>query len=463
MDDYVLANRDLSAGFFETQAESYLHWSGRYFATAVSRLNPLLQGNFAAYKLYSFSALLLLITATLFFFHSLFGQLFSIKKIVSFSLFVITVYLLQLPDIAQGLYWFSSYMIYLGAIIYTLVFFGILLKLPHVRKKGARTFLQVAGFVLVIAIVGSNELSMIVLNATLLLILITEWQLYKKLLHYQVCLFLLSLLLGLVVVLAPGNYERMSSQASPGNVLFSFAGAGAMLVLNFMNWGFTMLLVSLIYILIWAAKFNNYSIRSDIFKASVPLSVAWYLGTIFILHFVFIYSTGQRAGSRVENVVYFLFVFGWLYLLQVGLNKYGQKLLPASNTGLNSFAFSLTIMFAILVLSLESNITTAYLDLFSGKAARFDQELKARYQFLRTSNCSTCPITPVTTLPKSLYIFSELRTDEVVEMGVNKEFATYWGKSNTYLTGPTPEVKDNFATLKDVGRRIQRQLFGMQE
>ncbi len=460
MDDFAYATRDMNTGFFAAQAKIYLTWSGRYFGTAMSRLNPIMEQDFVRYKVYAFVLILLFISATLFLFHSLLGQL-RFRHKAALSLLVFSVYLMQLPDIAQGFYWLMAYMAHLSAVIYTLVLLGVLLQLESAPSNTAKRLLQALGLLLVFAIVGSNEMSLIMLNAMLLLLLLTQWQLHKKLSAYHVCLFLVAFALGLVVVLAPGNYARMAGQVKSGSLLFSVAGAGMLTFFSFVKWGFVLLLMSLIYLFTWAPSVYHHTKEKGLFKASIPLAPAWYLLTVFVMHFIHLYATGFRAGSRVENVMYAFFLFGWLHLLQVIINRYGDRLLHVIPAKPGAVATVLMAMFTIQTFSLESNVTTAYLDIVSGRAATFDQELNARYRYLKKTDCSPCPITPVSVLPKSLYIFSALRPDEVEEMGINNDYAAFWGKSATYLTGPTPAIQNNLTTLKDIGKKLQKQLFNI--
>lgn len=462
-DDFGFATRDVCKDFLTAQADLYRYWSGRYFGTASSRINPIINYNFTAYKIYSFVVIVIYITAFIFFFRSILSKILSFKNILAISLLVVVVLLVTMPDIAQGLYWFSGYITYLGASIYTLFLFGILVILSNSRSEPSAAILKSISFVLVFAIAGSNELSMIILNATLQLLLIAQWQLKKRVTAFHLSLFVFALLLGLVVVLAPGNFVRMDGQEKAGNLLFALGGAGLLTFLSLLKWGFLMLIFSLLYLLLWARPVYTYTKDNAIFSAPVTLTIIWYLSTNFVMHFLFTYATGFRASTRVENVIHFFFIFGWFYLLQVIVNKYGHLIFRAIPAGSPLVTSILAAMFTLQTFSLESNVTTAYLDLISGRAATFNRELNARYRYLKTSDCTSCPITPVTELPKSLYIFNELRPDEVAEMGITDDFAVYWGKQETYLTGPTPAVPDNLTILKNIGKRLQTDLFAIEE
>ena len=52
-DDYNYALRDSSTNFIYAGIDTYLNFSGRYFATFISRLNPLIYHSLEAYKIYT--------------------------------------------------------------------------------------------------------------------------------------------------------------------------------------------------------------------------------------------------------------------------------------------------------------------------------------------------------------------------------------------------------------------------
>ncbi len=464
MDDYTFAVRDRELGFIEAQVQFYFNWSGRYFGTAIVRLNPLVQYEFETYKIYSFAVLILFIVAVTSFFHGLLKAYFPIRTILALAALFIAILLVQMPDIAQGIYWFSAYMTYFLPNIFILFFFTILLKEKKLNRSTIGTILKIIALFLIVAIIGSNELSLLILMSSLLLMLLTAWSNQNRQLpRYILFFFLFGFALSLIVVLAPGNYVRMAGQEKSSHLLYSLAGSILLTLSSFLKWGLLLLLSSLLYTYMWGLQLAKKTKDSPIFKCSLPLAFLWYLSTLFTMQFIFLWSTGFRAGTRVENVIHFFFVFGWFYVLQLILNKYASNQTESSTIGFATYPVVLLAMFAMLVFNLESNATTAYLDLLSGRAALFDRELSTRYEYLKTSSCTSCPITPVTALPKSLYIFSNLRPDEVEEIGINNEFAAYWGKSNTYLTGPTPIIPDNISILKRIGKDLRAHYFGIEE
>lgn len=464
MDDYTFAIRDREIDFLDAQVQFYLNWSGRYFSTLTGRLNPLIHFDFVVYKLYSFAVLLLFLIAVIVFFYSLLKSYLPKKSILALAALILTILLVQMPDVAQGIYWFSAYMAYLVPNILILFLLTLLLWMRPFQDNISGKILKCIGLLLIVAIVGSNELSLLILMSSLLLILLTAWSnRNRQLPRYILFFFLFGFVLSLIVVLAPGNYVRMDGQEKSAHLLYSLAGSTFLTLSSFLKWGFLLLLSSLLYTYLWGLQLAKKTKDSIIFKCSLPLAFLWYLSTIFTMQFIFIWSTGFRAGTRVENVIHFFFVFGWFYILQLILNKYTSMHSGSSIIGSATYPLVLIAMFGMLVFNLESNATTAYLDLLSGKAAMFDKELNTRYEYLKTSSCTSCPINPVTALPKSLYIFSNLRPDEVEEIGINNEFAAYWGKRNTNLTGPTPTIPDNITILKRMGKDLRSHYFGIDE
>lgn len=53
-DDYTYAIRNQDTNLLTTILNTYKHWSGRYFATAISEINPLIYNSLTAYKYISY-------------------------------------------------------------------------------------------------------------------------------------------------------------------------------------------------------------------------------------------------------------------------------------------------------------------------------------------------------------------------------------------------------------------------
>ncbi|WP_299822945.1 DUF6056 family protein [uncultured Pontibacter sp.] len=454
-DDYQFALRDLKYSFWETQVAVYNNWSGRFFATAVSRINPLIYHSLAAYKALS-AALLAIMLATLFFtVKTVYKDYCSKSELGAMCLLFISMYLVQMPDIAQGLYWFSSYAAYQFANILTLLLCICLYYLLHDNRKQLKLIYGALAAILGVAVIGLNEMSMVGTVMLLAFILYTTWRKGSPTRFYLLILLLIYVVAGLTVALAPGNYARMHTQANPSNLVISLAGALGFTLMAFYKWGSILAVASIVYTLMWGIPIAKDKGKNGVFDADYRAALCCYIVSVAGMYFVFSWATGARAGTRVENVIYFYFILGWFYVLQLILNKYFSDK-SVKIDALGQFIMIPSVFALVLsVIHINSNVTTAYLDLIAGNARTFDEELTKRYSYISGSSSDTCVVPALTVLPKSLYIWHMLPKSEVEEMGVNGSFATYWGKENIRINGLLPAPKDNVELLKEIGKRVQ--------
>ncbi|WP_242929513.1 hypothetical protein [Pontibacter vulgaris] len=190
-----------------------------------------------------------------------------------------------------------------------------------------------------------------------------------------------------------------------------------------------------------------------IFEIPIWLSLTCFFTTLFLMNFAYTWSVGGVPKPNVENVIYFYFLLGWFFNLHVILNKLPTTIQIAPNP---LFTVSIIVLFIRLVLDINNNISTAYLDLISGKAARHNNELNKRYVFLNQSNCKICVVKPLTDMPRSLYIYDLTAKLEERDLPINSAPTKYWHKKRILLSSPSPKpIYNNQETLHSIGRDIK--------
>ena len=456
-DDYHLAIRDAGNGFWQTQVNIFNKWSGRYAATAVAQINPLLYRSFVAYKLYSF-ALILLLAGTIFFtIYTLFKPYLGKYDVAVLSSILLVTYLAQMPDVAQGLYWFSGYMTYQLANILTLLFILCLYKLANSKADSQVKLFTLLAMFSGATVIGLNEMSLVGIMVLLGLVILHNLSSSTKYTKHFILIGIVCLLACLLVVFAPGSYERMHTQPDSSNVAISVMAALGFTAIAFYKWGGMLTVVSILYALFWGIPLAQKRREQNTPLAiDFRISIVGYLIAIASMYFVYAWATGARAGSRAENVIYFFFILGWFFNLQLLLDKYWSERPKQQVSQQVQFILpAVAFLFLLSVIQLNSNITTAYLDLMSGDAEKFDEEMNRRYAILKNSSCEPCAVPTLTVLPKSLYIWHMLPKTEVEEMGVNRKFKDYWGKNMIHLNGPIPDSKTNINLVKEIGKNMK--------
>jgi hypothetical protein len=420
-DDFWLTNIVREKGIWQAQWEIRQTWSGRYTSMFLTSINPLVFGSFTAYKALAFLLLGLLGLAVGYFVDALLGRSLPWQQVVLLSLAFLALYLGFMPTVAQVVYWMSGSLTYQVAHIALLWLFGRQLRSAPAAAFSSPRLLTDGLSVLFIA--GLNETAMALLFYLLAGLLLLSWWATRQFNKALLALLILTAVGVAFVALAPGNATRSAAYPQQGQVFFSLAYAGAVALNNSFNW--------LIFgpVLLFTALFIPFAYRVPAWPRSwqkIHPLFTWlfFYGALVCCFFVSYYSKGDHAPPRVQNTIYLVFLTGWF-----GNIFHTVKFLAAKDRVLPAwpgYAVGLLWLLGLVWLwqSPRSHIGTAWSDLVSGRAARYDQEMKARYAFLQNSDCQVCPIPEVKNIPATIF-FEEIPADTTWK---NRYFSQYFGK-----------------------------------
>lgn len=455
-DDYSFAVRDRQLDYLTVLQQYYLNWTGRYFSTiTIFRINPIIDGWLVTYKIYS-ALLLFLFCGTLYFILRTFTkQAFTRTQTLAIGSMIFTLYLLQVPSISEGFYFFSTYATYQLPNIMALLLLVFLYHSFRSESRLARQMYIGLAAILCIAMIGSNEMALISTFTTISFITAFNFK-NKEYRAHLLFLLILCVVCCSVAVLAPGNFVRKTDHPNSGRFVWSAVYAAFMTALSFYRWLLPILAASVIYILYFAFPLARTLKYKSLFDVKLSWVILYFLLTVFLMNFAFSWATGERATPRLENVIYFFFLIGWFYTLQVAIGKYEAAFTQERSVAKMIPAFTLLI-FALSLFHIDNNISTAYTDLLTGKAHAYDRALKHRYKTLASSACATCNVSPLPAIPKSIYFSDIIARGEqplngVDMIWVNRGFAAYFRKKEVYLTAPNPPVQDNLTTLRNAGK-----------
>ena len=449
-DDFDFAIRDTSLSFFKAQVIYYFNWSGRYFGTAIVRANPLALGLFEAYKLYATVLLVLLAGSVYTIVYTITKRLWNKMHVLAFAATLLALYLLNIPSPTEGFYFFSTYATYQLPNIMLLIMLVLVYRFFDADRKTVKIIYIGAASILCFAVIGSNEMSVVITFTSVFFIAAHNLK-NTEARPYLLFLFFICVVACMVAVFAPGNYNRMSEHENASRFVWSTVYSAFLTSLTFYRWLAPVLSVSILYILYFSLPHKNQFKQLRLFNVDLRLAILYYLATLFLMYFVFAWSTGERATPRVENVICFFFLFGWFYVLQVAVNRYSH-LLKAEELLSPVIPAIALLLFLLQILSVENNISTSYVDLLSGKAAAFDEALQKRYALLSASEKDTHVVSPLPAVPKSIFFADILPGKENIGHDLNKGFAEFWDKRAIYLRSPNPEIKDNLTTLREFGK-----------
>jgi hypothetical protein len=248
-------------------------------------------------------------------------------------------------------------------------------------------------------------------------------------------LFIVSLIASLLVICSPGNEVRAASFPERHQLLHSLLYSIAQSLRFLALWicDIPLLIASFLYIAFekcFLFKHKLY-ISPIILISLLPL-------VIFISAFPAYWSTGILGQHRTLNVGYFFFLLLWFINLSAWSEYFKNKkfIAIASNFSAKYFIVLFTLMIFFTFVTRNGN--TALNDLFSGKAKKFDTEMKHRYAFLKAAHIRSeknCLLDSLINKPASVFVL-DISNDKNDWM--NRGMAAYFGVNKVALKKVAP-------------------------
>lgn len=404
-DDYCFAVRAQEFGYLGGMRNVYETFNGRYFSTALLTLSPVTFGNFAGYKavallfiLLTFISIFCLLDALLV------SQVSRLDKLVA-ALFLTALYSNQMPDVTEGYYWAAGTLTYHAGCLLSLLFFALAARLHRQTKGARRLLLTLLCCVLAVLVVGSTEAVMIIF--ILLLSLITakafreRWETRRAWLSFS----LVAVACAVVVVAAPGNAVRAGKFPDNYKVFYSAAMSLVQEARFLLIWlsNSSFVLSTILFIPV-AFKLAG---RVDVLKRLYvhPLvSSLILLAVVFLGFFLPYLSTGMLGQHRTVNLVYLYFLVGW-FINILFWAEYLKERRGFAGASLPPYVYAVGVPLLILGLLFSNNTREAVADLATGRAARYDLEVKKRRaqleQCARAGRMSECQPAAIVDLPRT--------------------------------------------------------------
>jgi len=453
-DDYGIAVKYSEYPLNYIFKDTYLKWSGRYFAILISALDPL---NNKDYDLYKVVPVILIIAfvITLFFALTEFAKHYlTLKQRLAFTSLLVYLYLSATPSSSEAFYWFPSACIYHLSNILCLFLLIQLNRLQKSVTNTAKFFHLLFAALSAILIIGSNEISMFISLFTILLYSVHS---FKKKRNIQWFVILISIVLTASVfsVFAPGNFQRLQFvQLFTQSTLWTITGAAGITFFYIFQWLVLILISTIVYIGFLGIPIANkcHSVGNSFqFKRMVLL----FMGLIVFLQLFTLWFAGGSNLGRIENVVYFLFLIGYFFCLQLYLNQLSSERI--SNISSNRFLIAIGVVaFIISAFDLNNNITTAYIDLISGKAKRYNEELIERDTLVSNCKTDTCFVPALINVPKTIF-FTDIKApnEDDLDLWINQDYSAFMHRNYILSLSPRPSIKTNIETIKEMGKSIR--------
>jgi len=460
-DDYYSAVRDAHTGFIPALKDIYLHWSGRYFAVLISRINPLLFHSAAAYKWYAVVLIVLFITALLLLIKQVAGKYLATKQVAALTAVITAIYFAALPSAPEGFYWFSGAWVYqLANILFMLLLF-FLLRLKNAVLLSIRLFYCISACICAMCIVGCNEISLIITCLCVTFFTVYQHTRHKPDYGYFIAITAVCYMAAAIAAFAPGNFERLNHQQEySGSLLWTFAGGAAIAGIYTFQWLLQVVIATLIYIPLWGNTLaENVAGKQGWGDVNLKRTVIFFIASLVIVQLFTVWAAGGSNIGRIENVIYLFFILGYFFILQVYLVQRAIKTGGEAVT-INPVLRNLAIgLFIIALFNINNNISTAWLDVVSGKAKKYNQQLDERAVMASHCTQDTCIVPPLTTIPKTIFFTDIKSTTDSIDLWMNQAYSTYFGHGYIVTSAPSPQPGENMETLKNLGREMRENVF----
>jgi hypothetical protein len=476
-DDYVAAVWTRTLGVLGATIRWYDSWSARYTAVAAmsSILNPLVLGSVGAYKLMVAITILLLILSLYVFLTAFTSHMVGRRDVLVITLFMVALYLLQMPDIAESLYWMACAVCYQYAIILLLLQSALMIRLSRVTTTGQRVLVLLTTMLVVFLTAGTNELAM-VLQCEIIVLWIVFGARHQtqaaparqpsgkgrrpgrprqpepprraeRLRHeprrwpYREAALLLgaSLIACAIVLLAPGTRVRNSygHHDLPSTLHSVFATGWHYIV----HWLTATPVIPLALLFLRAAS-TRITIRLP-FSIHPGASLLVFLATYFGM-FVPSFYGANKLETHTVSIIYFVFLLGVFVntciVVQYLRGRAGGRVpypIPDRVVQGRMVPAALWGITLVLALAPASNLRTAYADLLSGSAYHYDRQQEERYALIRECRSLQCDVPALRDRPRSIFWFEnavdEARDDPFFLRYKDNSFAAYFGKRRIRL------------------------------
>jgi len=407
-DDFEYSEIAYKNGFFHSQYIWYETWSGRYFSTAVlSSINPLLFRSIFGYKIITALIILLFIVSVYYLVSEIASDNINLKQKLICTLSFCYLFVYGLPASDLALFWLASTVIYQLANIMMIFLTALFIRFIKNRNVSIGKGLMISICLLIFAIEGSNEVSMLTTTIFFAVVFAGNLILTRKFDKYLFMFASAAVISFLLVYLAPGNDYRLTTNPDSHQLFFSLKNSTIDLIkfiiyriYNLPLLIFTVLFISFYY------KIVSFKKSADIKVIINPFhSIILYLFILFSGIFVSYWSLGTSTPYRTLNVIFFIFLLGWFLNIMIIINYlYAKKKIKLDF--IPGYAYVLLCLAVLFSFMKETgSVKEAYKDLISGKAQKFNAQLNARYSSINSSKTDTVKVDSLSNIPRSFFYY----------------------------------------------------------
>ncbi|MBK8226660.1 MAG: hypothetical protein IPK70_05740 [Flavobacteriales bacterium] len=405
-DDFSYAAIGMRTDLLPRLGDEYLNWNGRWCSNPFMLRGPLVLGTGAGLWLYRCVPLLLMLGAWAGARRLLraVAPLLHSRDAALGSGFFLLLFLQLMPDLSEGVYWYTGAVSYLlpGALLLWLTALHAEAWSNDWRFSWPRAWCI---GLLSAAIAGFNELHMMLVVAAHSVLFALHWRKYRRTHGPMLLITALTLASGLIMALAPGNSVRGELFPLRHDLGRTFSGAALQTARFALVWLLSpvLLLVSTLFL----ANLRTWMRASPVLSERLPrpLPIAIVLGVAFFACMALpFWASGLLGQHRTVNAALLVLLPGWLLLLaslRVEVLKRSARPWPLINEGAQRWVLGLLLVTCMATGS-GGRVSA---DLLSGRLARFDAQLRSRYASIgeaKTRSTDILELPPLADPPRSL-------------------------------------------------------------
>lgn len=439
-DDFSYAVAGMETPLGERLVQEYSSWNGRYFSNILVLRSPLALGMAQGLWLYRIAAILLMVLTWYAAFHFLRVLLPKVARSITATgaLAFLLLQLHAMPDASEGFYWYTGAVTYQLANVLSLILTANWLVRSRSSEQPSLLW-YVMQSVLVIAIAGSNEVHMAFLVLGHAAYMLWKWNQEGRWSRPALVLFSLTAVCAIIVAVAPGNATREAlfplRHDAWRTLTYSVAQTGRFTLL----WIAVLALPSFFFIAFLRKGIERGMIRPFARPLNKWLVLLMPFALVFVSMVVTYWPTGLLGQYRTLNMAQFYFIPTWFFALAVwdqAVFRKGQWFFAHPSPALVQWAFVL-LCTTFLWKGRDGRVTD---DLLSGRMARYDVGMMARYSAVSLSSFPTSDrhfdFAPVEQ-PTSLVILS---LDTSAGHWMNQSYAKYFGVAGVRVNPTTPPI-----------------------
>ena len=376
-DDFSYASISTKEGVFTTAYQEYFRWGGRYSSNIVWLINPI-KHSLLAYQLAGIATIVILFFSLWVFISALFRGV-SRSRVMLSNLVVLVLFLYNMPNTAEGIYWYTGAVAYTVASALALLFFGLLiyfLRGKYILHKHVHLLVLC---VWVFVVMGFNEVLSIIVVGLLFGIFLEGFT--QNNYHKGAVSILFFVALGglALLLLSPGSANRASVFTNNKDVLHSFIMASVQVLRFVTEWiSVPLLLASVAYISVHRTLSEHSILFLKSFYISRWISLAMLFAVVFVSVFLPYYATGILGQHRTVNVAYLFFLLLWFLNLSVWINHY--QLRAPQFSALQKWAL---IGVFLLSVTFTKNSYGLLTDIAYGKLKSYHTQMTERYSIIK--------------------------------------------------------------------------------